>query len=169
MDFIGIRHKLGGWFKKYRYVAIVLIAGVVLMLWPTTSNKEGNISETETTEHQQQDTTTEMLEDILSQIKGAGKVEVLLTCSAGERIVYHVNEKSASTEDSQSKDLETALVTDGNRKEEALVSQVLPPEYLGAVVVCQGAGDPSVRLAISEAVSKATGLGADRISVLIMK
>lgn len=169
MDFVGIRHKLGGWFKKYRYVAIVLIVGIILMLWPVSSQKEEVVYREEVARHQQEDTTTEMLEAILSQIKGAGKVKVLLTYSAGERTVYHVNEKSTSTEDSQSRDLETALVTDGNRKEEALVSQVLPPEYLGAVVVCQGAGDPSVRLAISEAVSRATGLGADKISVLIMK
>ena len=169
MDFVGIRHRLGGWFKKYRYVAIVLIVGIILMLWPVSSKKEEVVYREEIAGRQQEDTTTEMLEAILSQIKGAGKVKVLLTYSAGERTVYHVNEKSTSTEDSQSRDLETALVTDGNRKEEALVSQVLPPEYLGAVVVCQGAGDPSVRLAISEAVSRATGLGADKISVLIMK
>lgn len=169
MDFVGIRHKLGGWFKKYRYVAIVLIVGIILMLWPVSSKKEEVVYREEVAGSQQEDTTTEMLEAILSQIKGAGKVKVLLTYSAGERTVYHVNEKSTSTEDSQSRDLETALVTDGNRKEEALVSQVLPPEYLGAVVVCQGAGDPSVRLAISEAVSRATGLGSDKISVLIMK
>lgn len=168
MDFVGFRHKLAGWIKKYRYVALVLIVGIVLMLWPTASPKEETVCVEEKVD-QQPDMTAEMLEKILSQIKGAGKVEVLLTCSAGERTIYHVNERSSSTEDSQSRDLETVLITDGNRKEEALVSQILPPEYLGAVIVCQGAGDPSVRLAIAEAVSKATGLGTDKISVLIMK
>ena len=168
MDFVGFRHKLTGWIKKYRYVALVLIVGIVLMLWPTASPKEETVHVEEKVD-QQPDMTAEMLEKILSQIKGAGKVEVLLTRSAGERTIYHVNERSSSTEDSQSRDLETVLITDGNRKEEALVSQVLSPEYLGAVIVCQGAGDPSVRLAIAEAVSKATGLGTDKISVLIMK
>jgi stage III sporulation protein AG len=64
---------------------------------------------------------------------------------------------------------ETVLRTNSNRADEALVEQILAPEYLGAVVVCQGADDPTVRLAVSEAVSKATGMGADRISVLKMK
>jgi stage III sporulation protein AG len=36
-------------------------------------------------------------------------------------------------------------------------------------VICQGAADPAVRLAVVEAVADATGLGADRISVLKMK
>ena len=50
-----------------------------------------------------------------------------------------------------------------------MVRQILSPEYLGAVVVCQGANDVQVRLAVVEAVSKVTGLGADKISVLKMK
>lgn len=35
-------------------------------------------------------------------------------------------------------------------------------------MVCQGADNAAVRLAIVEAVSKVTGLGANRISVLKM-
>jgi stage III sporulation protein AG len=46
---------------------------------------------------------------------------------------------------------------------------VLAPQYLGAIVVCQGADRSDVRLAIVEAVSALTGLGADKISVLKMK
>ena len=60
-------------------------------------------------------------------------------------------------------------MTDGQRGQTGLVRQVLPATYRGAVVVCQGADDPRIRLAIVEAVSMATGLGADRISVLKMK
>jgi len=40
---------------------------------------------------------------------------------------------------------------------------------MGAVIVCQGADDPQVRLSIVDAVSKVTGLGSDKISVLKMK
>jgi len=36
-------------------------------------------------------------------------------------------------------------------------------------VVCQGADDPAVRLAVSQAVSSVTGISTDRISVLKMK
>jgi len=41
--------------------------------------------------------------------------------------------------------------------------------YRGAVVVCQGGDNASVRLAVVEAVSNATGLTSDRITVLKMK
>ena len=53
--------------------------------------------------------------------------------------------------------------------ETGLIKQVNPPKYLGALIVCQGADDPSVRLAVSQAVASVTGISTDRISVLKMK
>lgn len=170
MDITMIRQKLTVWGKKYRYVAIVLVVGIVLMLLPTGKKSDNDVTPMEAVQEKMQlEITAEQLEGVLSQIKGAGKVEVLLTCASGERTVFHTNERSSSSESSQTKEYETVLITDGNRTEDALVTQIMAPEYLGAVIVCQGAADPSVRLAISEAVSKATGLGTDRISVLMMK
>jgi stage III sporulation protein AG len=66
-------------------------------------------------------------------------------------------------------DSDTVIITDSSRNESGLIRQVNPPVYLGAIVLCQGGDRPSVRLAIVDAVSKVTGLGADRISVLKMK
>jgi stage III sporulation protein AG len=169
MDITMIRNKLTAWVKKYRYVAIILVAGVALMLLPTDAKKDNASAVPPVPDQSQQITTEAQLEGILSQIKGAGKVKLLLTCATGERKVFQVDERSSFSENSKSVENKTVLVTDGNRTEGALVSQVMAPEYRGAVVVCQGAADPSVRFAISEAVSKATGLGTDRISVLVMK
>ncbi len=39
----------------------------------------------------------------------------------------------------------------------------------GAVVLCEGAGDSSVRLYVTNAVSVYTGLGSDKIRVIKMK
>ena len=39
----------------------------------------------------------------------------------------------------------------------------------GAVVVCQGADQPAVRLDVTNAVAAYTGLGSDKISVIKMK
>lgn len=170
MDITVIRTKILEWGRKYRYVVMILAVGIVLMLLPT-GRKNSELPQTLEPEQEKPhlEITAEALEGILSQIKGAGKVDVLLTCSAGERTVFRSNERSSSSGDSRNQEYETVLISDGNRTEAALVEQMLAPEYLGAVIVCQGAEDPSVKLAVSEAVSKATGLGADRISVLKMK
>ena len=61
------------------------------------------------------------------------------------------------------------MTTDSDRNETGLVHQINPPVYLGAVVLAQGADNPVVKLSIVEAVSKVTGLGADKISVLKMQ
>ena len=50
-----------------------------------------------------------------------------------------------------------------------VVAQALNSKYLGAIILCQGADHADVKLQITQAVSRATGLGTDRISVLKMK
>jgi len=43
------------------------------------------------------------------------------------------------------------------------------PEFLGALIVCEGANDKSVQLSVVEAVSALIGLGSDKITVAVMK
>ena len=61
------------------------------------------------------------------------------------------------------------MISGSDRGQEGLIKQVNAPTYRGAIVVCQGADDPVVKLSITEAVSRATGLGVDKISVIKMK
>jgi stage III sporulation protein AG len=83
--------------------------------------------------------------------------------------VYQTDEDITTSENNSTVRKETVIITDSQRNESPLVLQVLPPEYMGAVIVCQGAENVQVRLAIVEAVCNATGLGADKIAVLKMK
>ena len=163
MDRLNLGKKAVELFKKFRYAILVLFLGLALMLIPTgISNMEEVPSAT------QPQTTVDMsqqLEEILSQILGAGEVKVLLSVSAGQKIIYQ-RDTDISGEKSKA---DTVIITDGDRVESGLVQQVIPQTYLGAIVVCRGADDPQVKLAIVEAVSRVTGLGADRISVLKMK
>ena len=106
---------------------------------------------------------------ILSQVDGAGKVQVILTVEAGEEVVYQTDDNQTITADSDAKNTDTVTVTDANRNQNGLIRQVNPAVYQGAIIVCEGAENPTVHLAIVDAVSKITGLGANRISVLKMK
>ena len=158
-----ITRKLGKYtekLKKYRYVCIVVLIGVLLMMLPTGgSQTEEKVTEMQTTQERSMET---RLTEILTQIRGAGKVSVMLTVAAGEETVFQEDQGSTGQKD-------TVTVTDKDRNQSGLVVQILPPRYLGAVVVCQGAEDPTVRLAIAEAVSSLTGLGMDKISIVRMK
>ena len=93
----------------------------------------------------------------------------MLTVASGTETIYQTNSDSSTGGDTQTTRYETVTVTDASRNQSGLIRQVNPPNYLGVIVVCQGADSPSVKLAIVDAVSKITGLGADRISVLKMK
>lgn len=158
--------EVGSFGKKYRYVILVLVIGIGLMLLPEVGKeKTGRTASAQTQEQVQQDL-AEQLQQILSQIHGVGKVEVLLSIRSGEETVYQTDE---DTSDSGSQKSQTVLVTDSDRQELGLVRQTLSPQYQGAVIVCQGAENAAVRLAVVEAVADATGLGTDRISVLKMK
>ena len=161
MEIGAVKEKAVDFIKKYRYVILVLLVGIALMLIPENEEQEITTVQTETINDSQILETR--LEDVLSQINGAGQVRVVLTTISQEEMIYQTDQ------DGEGKRVTTVTVSDGQRNETGLVRQVISPKYRGAVVVCQGADDPVVRLAIVEAVSNATGLGSDRISVLKMK
>ena len=130
------------------------------MLIPSNSDKQDDRQPT--TSVDTQPSLSEELTAILSKIQGAGKVQVLLTVKAGEQIIYQVDPNGTDRED-------TVIVTDAERAQNGLIQQVIPATYRGAIILCQGADSPSVRLAVTEAVSSVTGLDSSRISVLKMK
>lgn len=167
MDWIACKRKGQEYLKKYRCVLLVVLAGVVLMSLPVADSEEAPVSQPQPTV--QTPDLQQSLEEILTKISGAGKVEVLLTQSEGERTIYQTDEESSYGEASGDIRSQTVLITNADRGETGLIRQIDPPSYRGAVIVCQGGDSPQVKLAIVEAVSNATGLTADKICVLKMK
>lgn len=168
MDMTAMGGKIVDFLKKYRYVILVVLLGIGLMMIPGKKNDTPEVI-TEPTESRTLTDQTEALTEILSQIQGAGRLKLLLTYETNEKTVYQTDQDTSTSADSGSIRHETVIITDADRAQHGLIQQLLAPEYRGAIVVCQGAEDPAVRLAIVEAVSNATGLGTDRISVLKMK
>lgn len=114
MDMSDIGVKVWEFCKKYRYVILVLVIGIGLMAIPDGAEREPEPTTPVQTPVKTEDQ-TEALTDILSQIKGAGKVKVLLTLSAGERTIYQTDQDTSSGTDSGSVRHETVLITDGDR------------------------------------------------------
>jgi stage III sporulation protein AG len=169
MDINGFGEKIRELFKKYRFVILILGIGIVLMVLPSGKSKQQTQTQTPSSQTAYFEDPTKELTEILSQIQGAGRVQLLLTRGSGERTVYQTDEEQEKSGEDQSVRLETVIVNDADRAQQGLIQQILAPEYRGAIVVCQGADNAAVRLAIMEAVADATGLGTDRISVLKMK
>ena len=168
MDWTSIKNKTVELFKKYKYAFIVLLIGILLIMLPSEKAKEAETRDI-TMETENILPIEEQMSQILSLVKGAGKVQVMITVASGEETLYQSDESKSTSNNTTSTRIETVTVTDGDRNQQGLVRQINPPIYLGAIVVCQGADNPVVRLAIVEAIADITGLGSDKISVLKMK
>jgi len=166
MDWIAYTNAGISILKKYRYALLAILAGVLLLTLP---EQKTNTQEETTPVKEIESTLESQLAQILSLIDGAGRVEVLLTPAKGEETVYQTDENSSSGEHTADQRSDTVLITGEGRLETGLVKQINPPVYRGAVIVCQGAGNPQVRLSVVEAVMSVTGLTSDKITVLKMK
>jgi len=163
MDWNALKVKTSLLVSRYKYVMIVVLAGILLMSFSTEKKEE---PEEVLQERKEEICLSEELEEILARIEGVGKVQVLLTEADSARTVYQTDEQHSADGSIR---VETVIVSDGSRGEAGLVASVTPPVYLGAIVVCQGADRPSVQLAVIQAVSNVTGISTDRISVVKMK
>ena len=164
-----MKEKLRDILKKYRFAALVALAGVVLMLLP---GKNDSMPDAETAEGEtfSLEETERRMAEVLGAMDGVGRVQVMLTLRSGETL--SLAEDSSATLGSGGdvrQDSQVLTVNRGSGKQEVVVTQRLYPTYQGAVVVCQGAGDSRVRLTVVDAVSVLTGLSSDKISVVKWK
>lgn len=170
MDIKSLTGKAQSLIGKYKYALVVLIIGLILLLLPSNTKKQSNqIVPESRVEHSSLYLESESLSSILQSVEGAGKVHVLLSTASGEKTVYQTNGDTDTSGDGHSTKTETVIISDAQRNESGLITQINPPTYLGAIVVCEGADSATVRLAITQAVAKITGLSTDGICVLKMK
>lgn len=154
---------------KYKYIVLIILAGLLFMLIPFKKDSQSESYVSITPNYRGITSIEDELTQILLQINGVGKVKVMLSIAQGEQIIYQTNDTLSSDSDTEKEDVDTVLITDSERNQNGLVRQTIPPLYMGAIIVCQGADNPTVKLAITEAVAKVTGLKTNHISVLKMK
>lgn len=158
---------------KYKYVLIVLLAGLVCLAWPERETAPPALTEEaeEPSERQEVRQLQEEMEAILGRIQGVGELRLMLTLdrSASKALAQDgtlsYSGEPAAPED-YSRSTSNLVLSRSGSGDSVVVIHETYPQFRGALVVCQGGGDPAVRLAVIEAVSALTGLGSDRISVV---
>lgn len=132
--------------KSDKSVKIILAAGAALMLLIAFGGFFSDSSKTEETAYSRaelseyEERLEKRLSDILSEIKGIGKTEVMITLDGAEQTEY-----------GKSKDM--------------LIS-VTAPRVRGVIVVCEGGDNIAVREKVINAVSGVFGISTTRISVI---
>ncbi len=165
-----VAEHITGILKKYKYVAAVLLIGMVLLLWPSESKKEAPKQTAQTWDDATYAAQVEQrLREMLERVNGAGRVEVMLTLQSGARTQYQMDTQTDTDGERSSVERKTVILSEGSAYDEAAVSEVYYPQFQGALIVCEGADSASVRLKLIEAVTALTGLGSDRITVVKMK
>lgn len=169
---MGMNKRISLWvthIMKYKYAVLVLLIGIVLMVVPFGETNTTTTEQTLTQVPTVADSLEDRLEQILSCVKGAGEVRVVLTEAAGEEFIYQTDESISKGKETENITKDVITITDANRNQICVIKQKIPATYSGAIIVCTGADNPVIKLEIVSAVSKVTGLGADKISVLKMK
>lgn len=167
--------------KLLETLIVIVIIAVVVSIYissikpPPSANSE----ETSVITNMEPDDETR-LEAILSNIKGAGAVEVMITYETTPEIVpaFDENTQLNSTEEqTQSGGRKTSNETNssnavtrqnGNVQEPVVLTQKLP-KARGVVVVAEGAEDMKVRMDLQNAVFAVMDVPLNKIEVFIMK
>ena len=177
--------------KRVQVLVIMLLVGVLLLLASNyfagrgDDGNEPHIAEYERptatpVSIANSETLARGMEEILSQIAGAGEVRVMLTFGSGASI-YAQNVQtslSATTEEDgeggiRNIDVESAthtyvMVRQPDGSERPLRIQEVLPQVEGVIVVAEGAGDIAVRDALVRATHTLLGIGAHRVQVFQM-
>ena len=149
--------------KKYRLPLLVLVVGIVLMTLPLNGKKVKE--ETAKEEGFSLTDTEEKMADMLGKISGVGKVRVMLTLESGMTLQLARDKDLSERENERKEDEQVVKINRGSGTQEVVVTHEIYPKYLGAVVVCDGADHPAVRLAVTESIAVLTGLSSEKITV----
>lgn len=165
---------------KFKYPLAILLLGLVLLAIPVRTQQPKRTEEPEAPAQEAERAGADELAgletrmaQILSQIEGAGQVQVMLRYASGTRTVYQTDSSQEVSTDSEGKqtktEIQTVMSSGSGGQSTPVAVQTICPTFQGALVVSQGADSAAVKLNLVSAVSSLTGLGADKITVIKMK
>ena len=169
--------------KRIQYLAILLVVIVILTIYFTSTGvadkaKESAPSVT-TASEQRHDSIENQLKYTLSQIEGAGRVEVMITYEASGEIVPAISVDKQTSTTTSSGDSGTSTTSTENTQNEivtiggsggnsALVLKEKSPEIRGVIVVSEGADNIAVKLNLLRAVQTLLSVSPDQVDVYKM-
>lgn len=171
-----ILHKIEPLLKRYRYPILILFAGLLLLTLSTPREQAGApvpVPAADTVggaDGFDLAAFEEKLRQEVSQIHGVGRVSLSLSLKSTEEAVYAADiRQSSQSAETTSYESALSIVSDGSYGQQPILVKKQYPTFRGALVLCDGADNDAVRLAVTEAVGTLCGIGADKVSVLKMQ
>lgn len=150
--------------KGILIIAVVFIAGIMLVI-----GGDGSSKSTVTAESVSTDSLNKELEDILSQVEGAGEVKVLINYKqSGEKILAYDMESNTNERDGgKENNSKSEVVYDGNKM--PVVLKEYMPKVEGVIIVAQGGNIENVKKQLIAGTVALLGIDEHKIEVLKMK
>jgi stage III sporulation protein AG len=176
-------------------LVIVLIIGIILMLTVSiftdreqlkedtpinASQKQSNTNDIELIENYTEQLENR-LEEILSKIRGVGKVEVMVTLEdSAERIpAFNVTESQEQTNEKDAEggtrniiredSTKQVVLNNGNSNDSLVIIKEVKPRVRGVIVVAEGAEDILVKEKLYSAVKTVLGIPGNKVEVYSSK
>ena len=175
-----LAEKLPAVLERWKYPALLLLLGLALVLWPSGKREAETPTEPTAAAESAEDfgedyrlRTEKELAALLSQMEGAGRVKVMLTLKTGPAAHYQTDRSTsrggAGDRETAESEERTVILDRGSAYDEPALVSTAYPVFQGALILAEGASDPTVRYQLSAAVAALLGLGADQITVVKMK
>lgn len=147
--------------KKLEAVIICLVGVLIVCLLFFNGKSTKKQAETETFPTDEYVTTLEnKLAKTLSEIQGAGKVEVMITISSGMQTI-HETETTINVTGQTTTTVKKPVVVNGK----PIVVAEKNPEIVGVIIVSSGAGQLSVKMQLSLAAATVLGISEKNVQI----
>jgi stage III sporulation protein AG len=178
------KQKAGNFIKKLKTVkhieiiiGVIVVCIIVLIYSGVSASNRSNTANASTgnntsiTSNSGSNGITRGLEDrlaeILSQIGGAGRVNVLITYSSSPELIpasttnSHISTSGSSQTTTKT---ESPIIVNN----EMIILREIMPDITGVIVVAEGASNPRVRLELLRATQVVLGVGLANIEIFAM-
>ena len=171
--------------KHLNIILLTLLVALILIIWfadfgTNTNEKQTSTSTSGTNTLSDYTTLLETkLSKTLSQIEGAGNVDVMITLDGASQLILAYDTESrtnstdnttasgTSTKSNNTTTNSTPIIITKNGQSEPLVLSEIMPNIKGVVVVCEGANNIRVKLNLLQAVQALLGVNSGQIEIFV--
>ena len=174
-------NKLKG-IKNIEIILAVAIGIIILVIYffPSENKNKNQQTESGITINTSSELTDEQkLKNVLSEIKGAGRIEVMITYESSPELVPAIStdtQETTNVQSGQNSTTESQTVSQNQNpitiskdgESQALILVEKKPKIRGVIVVAEGAADLGVKLNLYSAVQTALQVDANKVDVFEM-
>ena len=165
--------------KHLEMVAIVVLLAIALLVYfsffPSKGSSEEVISTSAKTSLSEYTKELESkLSSVLSNVKNAGTVSVMITFDGSPTYIYATDENqktnkvtNGATETSTSQTSSSPILVEINGEKQPLICQEILPPIKGVLIVSSGAEDVNVRLELQRAAQTVLNVPTASIEILV--